>query len=35
MAERREVLDEADHVTALSAQFAEWCALHGQPNPYE
>lgn len=35
MADRRDVLDEADHLTAMSAQFAAWCADHGQPNPYD
>ena len=35
MAERRDVVDEADHLTDLAAQFQAWCRANNQPDPYE
>lgn len=35
MRDRREVVDEAEHLTDLAAQFQRYCAEHNQPNPYD
>lgn len=32
--ERVVVVDEAERLTDLAAQFARYCAEHGQPNPF-
>lgn len=34
MRDRREVVEQADQLTTLAAEFAEWCRTHGQPDPY-
>lgn len=35
MRERSRVVEGAEHLTDLAAQFQKYCAEHNQPNPYD